>query len=68
MGNETGVDVFAPGSNITSAWINNNSGSKAVNGVSEAAPHIASLTLALAAKDPASYSSPASITAGITFP
>ena len=32
-----------------------------------AAPHVTGLALTLIAKDPASYSNPASITAGITF-
>ena len=66
-GEQNRVDVFSPG-RITSARIQTGkNGSNAISGASIAAPRVASLALTFTAKDPASYSRPASITAGTTF-
>ena len=65
----TRLDVFAPGCDITSAWIQtSNNGPTTISETSMAAPHVTGLALTLIAKDLARYSSPASITAGITLP
>jgi serine protease len=37
----TCLDVFAPGSNITSAWITNDTATRAISGTSMASPHVA---------------------------
>jgi subtilisin family serine protease len=35
------LDVFAPGSNITSAWLSSDSGTNTISGTSMASPHVA---------------------------
>jgi len=35
------LDIYAPGSNITSAWYNSNSSTNTISGTSMAAPHVA---------------------------
>ena len=52
------LDIFAPGSGITSAWKNSNSATKTISGTSMASPHVAGVAaLYLAAFPNASTSS-----------
>ncbi|HSH02368.1 MAG TPA: S8 family peptidase [Anaerolineae bacterium] len=53
----TCLDIFAPGSNITSAWYQNNSQTNTISGTSMATPHVAgAAALYLAANNSASPS------------
>ncbi|PPQ63335.1 hypothetical protein CVT24_006708 [Panaeolus cyanescens] len=45
------VDVFAPGTGVTSAWIGSTSATNNISGTSMAAPHIAGLVAYLIGKD-----------------
>ncbi|KAI1079014.1 peptidase S8/S53 domain-containing protein [Whalleya microplaca] len=57
------VDIFAPGSNVLSAWIGSNSATNAISGTSMATPHITGLALYLMAYE--GLSTPAAVTARI---
>jgi cerevisin/serine protease len=49
----TCVDIFAPGSSITSAWINGPNSDNTISGTSMAAPHIAGIAAKLMQQYPA---------------
>lgn len=53
------LDVFAPGSSITSAWIGSNTASNTISGTSMASPHVAGLAAYLIALE--GLSSPSAI-------
>ncbi|OLN86230.1 Alkaline proteinase 1 [Colletotrichum chlorophyti] len=56
-----GVDIFAPGVSVTSAWIGSNSATNSISGTSMAAPHVAGLAVYLQALE--GLSTPAAVTA-----
>jgi len=50
----TCVDIFAPGSSITSAWIGNASATSTISGTSMASPHVAGVAAVLIGRFPTS--------------
>jgi len=55
----TCVDIFAPGSDITSAWIGSNTAINTISGTSMATPHVCGVAAILRAENPSA--SPATI-------
>jgi subtilisin family serine protease len=58
------LDIFAPGSSITSAWYTSNTASNTISGTSMASPHVAGAAALYLQGDPGA--SPASVTAALT--
>ncbi|MEU9710606.1 MULTISPECIES: S8 family peptidase [unclassified Streptomyces] len=57
------VDIFAPGSSITSAWNSSDSATNTISGTSMASPHVAGAAALYLADNPGS--SPAQVSAGL---
>ena len=58
------LDLFAPGSSITSAWIGSNTATNTINGTSMASPHVAGAAALYLAANPSA--TPAQVAAAIT--
>jgi serine protease len=59
----TCLDIFAPGSSITSAWYDSDSSTRTISGTSMAAPHVAGVAALLLSED--SSQTPADVTAAL---